>query len=392
MAEKIRYPLALQTVDEYDIGDLINWLQGNPRLTKGDLTIEFEERWAQYIKTQYSVFCNSGSSANLLAFYALVLSGRLYNKKVVVPSVGWVTTVSPVIQLGYEPIMLGADKDTFGIDMDQLEDVCRKENPSAVIFVQVLGVPHASESDWKTLKEKYGFSLIEDSCASLGSEYSTGNKVGTVGDLSTFSMYMGHQLSTIEGGMVNTDDEELYELMLMIRSHGWGKDLPEKSYNALIEKYGIDDFSKPFIFFIPGLNIRSTDLQARIGLRQVDKASWVANRRYENHLYYAELLKGVVEFQDWKANKPVSISFGAIAESTEQRKTIVQALMDNGIETRMFSAGNLGRHPFWYERYTEFRDDVSDRIHETGFFIPNYPELLREDIEYISNVIKNCIL
>jgi CDP-6-deoxy-D-xylo-4-hexulose-3-dehydrase len=196
------------------------------------------------------------------------------------------------------------------------------------------------------LKRKYGFILLEDACAALGASYADGSMVGTIGDMSSFSFYFGHQLSTIEGGMVNTNNKALYEMLLMLRSHGWAKDISKESYNSMMTKYGIDDFHSPFTFFVPGYNLRSTDLQAFLGIRQVQKADWAADQRNKNHRLYAEKLGGVVEFQQWGANVPVSISFGALADNTEHRREIVTRLVENGIETRLFSAGNLGRHPF----------------------------------------------
>jgi CDP-6-deoxy-D-xylo-4-hexulose-3-dehydrase len=301
--------------------------------------------------------------------------------------VGWVTTIAPAIQLGLTPIMCGAQADTFGLDLDQLEEICERERPDAVIFVQVLGVPHHKER-LLALKEKYGFTLLEDACAALGASYADGDMVGTVGEMSTFSFYFGHQLSTIEGGMVNTDDKELYDMLLMLRSHGWAKDLDKETHQKLMAEHGIDDFHSPFTFFIPGYNLRSTDLQAFLGIRQIKKAGWAAYQRNNNHQLYAAKLEGVVGFQRWGDNNPVSISFGALADSTAHRKEIVTRLVENGIETRIFSAGNLGRHPFWTNLYPEFVDDVSDNIHARGFFLPNYPEMTEEDIEFICKVVK----
>ena len=386
-ANDIDYPLAMETISDDDIDALSEWLKSYPKLTKGDLTLQFEKLWADYIGTKYAVFCNSGSSANLLMVYAALHNGNIENKKIAVPSVGWVTTLSPAIQFGLEPVMVGADPNTFGMDLDQLEKLCEEDCPDAVIFVQVLGVPHYKER-MLALKEKYGFILLEDSCAALGAEYSDGSMVGTLGDMSSFSFYFGHQLSSIEGGMVNTDSKELYDLMLMLRSHGWGKDLDQETYNSMIEEHGIDDFHKPFTFFVAGFNLRSTDLQAFIGIRQMEKAKWVAQRRYENHVRYAQNLEGYVQFQDWRDHKPVSISFGALATSKEHRTEIVNRLVENKIETRIFSAGNLGLHPFWVRRYGKFDDEMSNIIHSRGFFVPNYPELTNEDIDYICSVIK----
>jgi len=383
----IKYPLAKETINNNDIDALCDWLKTYPRLTKGELTWKVEEKWAEFIGTKHAVFNNSGSSANLLMVYAAIAAGKIENKKIAVPAVGWVTTISPAIQFGLTPIMIGTDKNTYGMDLDHLEEVCKKDKPDAVIFVQVLGVPHYKKRLLE-LKRKYGFCLLEDACAALGAGYKDGSKVGTIGDMSSFSFYFGHQLSTIEGGMVNTDDKELYDTLLMLRSHGWGKDLDQETYDSMINENGVDDFHKPFTFFIPGFNLRATDLQAFIGLRQIEKANWVAKRRNENHLRYADNLKGYVEFQDWGENYPVSISFGALATSSEHRKQIVNRLVKNGIETRIYSAGNLGRHPFWTKEYGLFEDETSDKIHETGFFLPNYPELTPEEIDFICDVVR----
>ena len=119
--KEIKFPLAMETIDNDDIDALCNWLREYPRLTKGDLTLQFEQEWADYIGTKYSVFCNSGSSANLLMIYTAYASGKMKNKKIAVPSVGWVTTIAPAMQFGLEPIMIGADKENFGMDLDQLE-------------------------------------------------------------------------------------------------------------------------------------------------------------------------------------------------------------------------------------------------------------------------------
>jgi len=386
-SNEFRFPLAKETISAKDINSLTKWLLTGPRLTKWKLTEEFEQKWAKYIGTKYSVFVNSGSSANLLMIYALKEMGKLEGK-VIVPSVGWITTISPLLQFGIEPVMVDADKKTFGIDLEQTEFLLKTEEISAIIFVQVLGVPHYKD-ELRRLSEKYGVPLLEDSCASLGSSYEDGTKVGQIGDMSSFSFYFGHQFSTIEGGMINTDDEELYHSLLMLRSHGWGKDLPKELYKQKMVENNIDIFHEPFTFLVPGFNLRSTDLQAFIGIRQLDKSNWITQQRTKNHLEYAKQLFGHFEFQNWGNDNPCSISFGVLAESKEHRKDVVNRLVENGIETRIFSAGNLGLHPFWVNRYGEFHGEVADKIHSRGFFLPNYPELETEDINFISEVCKN---
>ncbi|MFC1724224.1 DegT/DnrJ/EryC1/StrS family aminotransferase [candidate division KSB1 bacterium] len=387
---KIKYHLAEDTIDKNDVNALIDWLQGNPRLTKGKLTIEFEKKWSDWLGSKYSVFCNSGSSANLLMYYVLLHSKKLRNKKIIVPSVGWVTTIAPAIQLGFEPIMCEADKDTFGLDLNHLEDLLKKHEPGAVVLVQVLGVPHKM-NEFMRLKEKYGFILLEDACAALGSSYHN-KKVGTFGDMASFSLYFGHQLSTIEGGIVSTNDKEFFDLLLMLRSHGWSKDLDENSHNALVSEYDIDDFHSPFVFYVPGFNLRSTDLSAFLGIRQVEKFDWVINRRSENHNLYRDLLQEHFFLQKYDKNSTVcSISMGVLAKDNDERKKVVQALRENEIETRIFSAGNLGLHPFWYNLFGKSSFPMADKIHFQGFFLPNNPALKPESVEFVSNVVIDAV-
>ncbi len=379
------YHLAENIIDEQDIARLIAWLQTHPRLTKGSLTLQFEKEWAQWIGTKYAVFCNSGSSANLLMAYAAKVSGRLKNNKVIVPSVGWVTTIAPFIQFGFEPIMCGADPDTFGLEANELERLLKLHEPSVVMMVQVLGVP--SDMDrLKQLQQQYEFLLLEDGCAALGAQYG-GQKVGSFGDMASFSFFFGHQLSTIEGGMVNTNSKELYDLLLMLRSHGWTKDLDPEARASWLKKYPIDDWHEPFTFFYPGFNVRSTDVNAFLGLEQMKKADEVTRIRHRNHLLYIEQLKNL-RWQHWNKNAlPCSISFGALASTTAHRAEIVKELDRHHIETRLFSAGNLGLHPFWFERYGKFHDVVADQVHSCGFFLPNNESLEEEDIRAICNVV-----
>ena len=227
---------------------------------------------------------------------------------------------------------------------------------------------------------------MEDACAALGSEYG-GKKVGSFSDMSAFSFYFGHQLSTIEGGMVNTNVKLLYDLLLMLRSHGWGKDLDTPTRTRLMHKHRVDDFHKPFTFFVPGFNVRSTDLNAFLGLEQMKKADKISAIRHRNHEIYAKNLKHV-SFQKWsRKSMPCSISFGALARDVKHRVQIINALNANNIETRLFSAGNLGLHPFWYERYGVFHDVVADRVHECGFFLPNNESLGEKEIRFICDVV-----
>jgi CDP-6-deoxy-D-xylo-4-hexulose-3-dehydrase len=381
-----RWCLAYDTIDRHDIDRLIEWLRTYPRLTKGPITLDFESRWSTWLVRSHSIFCNSGSSANLLMYYALLASGRLHNKKVIVPSVGWVTSIAPAIQFGFEPIMCEADPETFGLDLNHLEALLKRHQAQTVMLVQVLGVPHKMR-EILALKDRYGFILMEDACAAIGASYE-GRKIGSFGDLASFSFYFGHQMSTVEGGMVSTDDKAFADLLLMLRSHGWSKDLDSQTHRALVTRHVIDDFHSPFVFYEPGFNLRSTDLNAFIGIGQLEKLDWMTEQRRLNHARYLERLGTSFYVQRPPAGSQVaSISVGLIADSREQRRRIVQNLARHGIETRIFSAGNLGLHPFWTSRYGKTSFPVADRIHHCGFFIPNHAGLTEDDVATISQVV-----
>ena len=391
----LRYKLAHNTIDEDDIRDLIEWLKTNPRLTMSStLTPAFEKKWSEWVGTKYSVFCNSGSSANLLMYAVLrgIRSSTDLKLKVVVPSVGWITSIAPAMQLkGYgKLLMCEADQDTFGLDLNYLEDLLKKHNPQIVMLVQVLGVPHKMD-EILVLQKRYGFYLLEDACAAAGSSYK-GRRVGSFGDMSSISTYFGHAFSTIEGGVVSTNDESLYEKLLMLRSHGWDRDLSPERQTILRKIHGVDDFHAPFVFYEDGFNLRPTDLSARLGLRQLDKIDWLVRRRFENHCLYRKLLGSFLKFQKYNDDSVVcSIHFGALAASVEERTRIVRALRENGIETRIFSAGNLGRHPFWIREFGVWSAPIADRIHFTGFFLPNHPSLERKDVEFVSQIVIDAI-
>jgi CDP-6-deoxy-D-xylo-4-hexulose-3-dehydrase len=238
------------------------------------------------------------------------------------------------------------------------------------------------------LKERYGFLLLEDACAATGSKYD-GKKVGSFGDMSTFSFFYGHHLSTIEGGMVCTDDEELWHLLVQVRAHGWGKDLAPEKEAELARKRQVLEFNRPFTFYVPGFNIRSTDLNARIGLSQMCRIGHVVRRRAENHRLYQQRFQASPDFscQVNERAEICSISFAALARSKEHRARVAEALAAANIETRPLGGGNMSRQPFWTDRYGAVPLPMADRIHECCFHLPNHPGLTPQDIRFICDTV-----
>lgn len=379
-----KYLLAEDTINPQDIQELIAWLQTNPWLTQGPLVLEFQERWSQWLGVPYSIFVNSGSSANLLMFYSLMLSGKLKNKKVIVPAVSWATTVAPAIQLGLEPIMCDADLKTFGLDLNHLQLLLKQHDAAAVIAVHVLGVP-CDLKGLMELKDQYGFLLMEDACAATGSTYQ-GKKVGSFGDISSFSFFFGHHISTIEGGMVCTSNPELNEILLAIRSHGWAKDLSPQSQQVKAAEADVLEFNAPFTFYYPGFNVRSSDLNAKIGLSQMAKIDFVVQRRMENHKLYQRLFKDSSGFQ-YAVNPEAeisSIAFSLLADSPHERQKIADRLKACGVETRPLGGGNMSQQPFWKKVLPAQSFPVADRIRDTCFQLPNHPGLGVEEISFIA--------
>jgi len=381
MSKKIN--LVKDTIDFNDIKKLISWLETNPKLTKGELTVEFEKMWSKWLGVKYSVFVNSGSSANLAAVYSLILSGKLKNNKIVVPAVSWVTTVTPAIQLGMEPIMCECDMGNLGLDINHLKQIIKEENPSTIILVHVLGIPNHMNEIIQLCNEN-NILLIEDTCESIGSEYEN-KKLGTFGDLSTFSFYFGHHMSTIEGGMISTNDEELYHILLSIRSHGWDRDLPEEKQKLLREKYNVNNFRSLYTFYYPGFNLRATDLQAFIGLEQLKKIDIIVNNRHKNFIRYKnEIINDFWNILPPKNSFVSNFSFPII---TKNIKSLTEELINNNIECRPLICGSINEHPFWYERFGKQNLPSSKLVHEFGLYLPNNHQMTDEEISKVIKIV-----
>ena len=378
-----RIPLVKDTINKNDINELIDWLKTEPQLTKGPLVVEFEKQWSKWLGRKHSVYVNSGSSANLAAVYSLILSNKMKNKKIIVPAVSWVTTVTPAMHLGLEPIMCECDKSNLGLDITHLKQLIHIHKPAAIILVHVLGIPNHMDEIMELCK-KHDILLIEDSCEAIGSKYN-GKNIGTFGELSTFSFYFGHHMSTIEGGMISTDDEDLYHILLSIRSHGWDRDLPEFKQKELREKYNITDFRALYTFYYPGFNLRATDLQAFIGLSQLNKIDEIVEKRNKNFKLYQDGLKE----QTWKVKEPDNsfVSNFAYPIITTNIKHLVEKLKENNIDCRPLICGSIQEHPFWYEKYSKSSLPIAENVHLYGLYVPNNHQITEEEINRIITIV-----
>lgn len=382
--------LVQDTIDKKDINGLVKWLKTYPRLTKGELTVQFEKQFADWIGCKYSVFVNSGSSANLLMLYSLVVSNRLQNSKIAVPSLSWATDLSPVIQLGLTPILVDCNLDNLSIDLNHLEQVFIREQPAALMLVSVLGLcPDMGKV--VELCNKYGVLLLEDNCESQGSAYKQ-IKLGNFGIMSSFSTYFGHTMSTIEGGLITTNDKELYDTLIQLRSHGWDRDLDVEKKSKLRTQWSIDDFSALYTFYVPGFNLRSTDLQAFLGIGQLAKVDRSIKKRNSNFKLFKKLLKDFTWFPK-ETNNTFTASFciPIIAKTRQQKENLIKLLTEHNIECRPLISGSMGTQPFFKQRYGECKLPNSTVVDERGIYIPNHPLLTKKDIELMCNLIKTIV-
>lgn len=372
--------LVSDTISRGDIDALREWLRGYPKLTMGEKTIEFEQAFSDWLGMEYSVYVNSGSSANLLMLY--VLKYKYNITKVAVPAVSWATDVAPLIQLGMTPVLVDCNLEDLSMDLDHLEEVLEDDEIEAVLSVSVLGlVPDMLRLT--RICDKHGCCLIEDNCESMGSQRGR-VKLGTHGLMSSHSLYFGHHISSIEGGFISTNDKDVYNLLKMLRSHGWARDVDNRA--ELEEEWGIDEFSALYTFYVPGFNLRSTDLQAFIGLRQLKRIDDIARKRFDNFKLYMDLLK------DSRVWTPTYAWFDLVSNFAfpviyEDKEWTVKRLQENGVEVRPLIAGSMTNQPMYKKEYGNTHLPNANKVDKYGFYVPNHPKLTITDIRKICRLI-----
>jgi len=375
--------LAHNTIEDKDYEILINFLKKRRYLNQSKVTKQFEKNFSKKVGIRYSTFVNSGSSANLLIAQTLLEGNFLKNKIAILPSVSWATTVSPFLQLGYKVILCDCDNYNLGMNISHLERLCKKFNPGLLVIVNVLG--HANDiSKILKLKSKYNFQLIEDNCESLGSKFKS-KSLGSYGLASSHSFYFGHHISTIEGGMVSSSDNKFYNISSSIRAHGWSRDMETNYKKKLEKKYGIDEFKSFFTFYYSGLNIRSTDLNARLGIEQLKKIDKISKIRHLNFKRYKNQLPN---FWSQKSGLDLISSFG-YATFVKNRLEVYKLLKSKKIQTRPLICGNMGQQPFLKKRSFRNKDLVNSKyVDKYGIYLPNHANLKLKDIDYVSRVFK----
>lgn len=386
----MKYRLSDDTWDNNE-SKAIKRVLDSGRFSMGERVAEFEKAFSEKFGVKYALMVSSGSAANLLAVAGLVYSGKLHrDDEVIVPAVSWSTTYFPLFQMGLKLRFVDINRDTLNIDTDKLKAAIT-ENTKLICLVNLLGNPNDFDAVNDICNNK-DIIIMEDNCESLGAEYH-GKKAGTFGLVGTYSTFYSHHLCTMEGGVVVTDDEELYHYMLCIRAHGWTRNLPKDSK---IYSKSDNAFYESFNFIVPGFNLRPLEMEGAAGTEQLKKMDAIIAQRRANAEYFREKIKDVTDVRVQKEVESSSwFGFAIILEGKNigRRDEIVRELAESEIEVRPIVAGNFTRNKvIEYMDYTVSGELTSaDDIHDNGFFIGNHSKNNSAEIDYFVDVLKSVL-
>lgn len=350
-----------------------------------------EERFAAYAGTRYAVMCNSGSSANLLMIAALRFTRnpdlRLQRgDEVIVPAVSWSTTYSPLEQYGLHLRFVDIDLETLNFDLAALEAAITPRT-RAIFCVNLLGNPN-DFAVIRTLAGKHNLVVLEDNCESMGAEFD-GRKTGSFGVMGSQSCFFSHHISTMEGGLVTTDDEELYHLMLSLRAHGWTRQLPVE--NHVVGRKLEDPFEESFRFVLPGYNLRPLEISGAIGIEQVAKLPRLIEERRRNGTLLQQHLASHPDLMiQREIGKSSWFGFSLVIRpgSNMTRSTLMQRLDDLGFEYRPIVSGNFARKEvvrfFDHSIFGELKN--ADYIDTNGLFIGNHHYPIDQAVEALTSL------
>lgn len=383
-------PLMNDNIDKEDVQSVINFLSQNniPKLTNGPKVVEFENAWGQWLGTKYNLFVNSGASANELTM--LAIAHMVGEGEIIVPPLTWISDISSVLFAGHKLVFVDVNFENLSFDIEKLKAAITSET-KAIFLTHVLGINGLSEELLKICEEN-NILLIEDVCESHGTTFQ-GSKVGNFGFASNFSFYFAHHMSTIEGGMISTNNWEFYQVCRALRSHGMTREMTDMSMRQdIIDKNS--DLNPDFIFLRPAHNFRSTEINAVIGLSQLPKLDSKNYERVDNFNYFMANLDKEKYHTEINIEGNCNYAFIVMLKEADftKRNVLEQKLRDTGIEFRrgLSGGGNQMRQPFFKSVYTDFSDfPVIEHIHNFSWYIGNYPGLEREKIDFLLNVLNN---
>ena len=383
-------PLMDDNINREDVNSIIDFLNQDPipKLTNGPKVVEFEKQWSEWVGVKHSLFVNSGASANELTM--LALKYMYGDGEVIVPPLTWISDISSVLFAGFRPVFVDVNFDNLSFDLNKLKEAITPRT-RAIFLTHVLGINGLTDELLKLCKDK-NILLIEDVCESHGTTFK-GKKVGSFGYASNFSFYFAHHMSTIEGGMVCTNDDKLYQMCRALRSHGMMREMTDDTMKQeIIEKY--PDLNPDFIFVGPAHNFRSTEINAVIGLNQLPRLDDNNKKRISNFNHFISNLNAEKYVTELRTAGQCNYAFIVIMRdnSFDMRDKIEATLKEKGIEFRrgLSGGGNQMRQPFM----TQFNYNLDnypniEHIHNFSWYIGNYPSLPQEKIDYLLEVLNN---
>jgi CDP-6-deoxy-D-xylo-4-hexulose-3-dehydrase len=384
----IKYPLASSTWDEKEI-EAINGVIAKDMYTMGAGVKQFEEDFAKYVNSKYAVMVNSGSSANLIAVAALFFTKNPKLKRgdeVIVPAVSWSTTYYPLAQYGLKLKFVDVDLHTLNFDLEQLKNAV-SDNTKMILAVNLLGNPNNFDAINEIIGDK-DIILMEDNCESMGAEFK-GKQAGTFGLVGTYSTFYSHHMATMEGGLIVTDDEEMYHVMVCLRAHGWTRHLPKENH---VSNKSDNAFEESFRFILPGYNVRPIEMSGVIGVEQLKKLPSFLEYRRKNAELFVSLFENHKDFyiqKDIDNSSWFGFSFILKPESTLDRAEIVKKLEANQIDCRPIVTGDFTKNEvlkyFDYEIFGEMKN--AKYLDLKGFFVGNHQVDLTQEIHHLFEVL-----
>ncbi|MFH1894734.1 MAG: aminotransferase class I/II-fold pyridoxal phosphate-dependent enzyme [Patescibacteria group bacterium] len=389
ISKKIKIPLNIPTFGWQEVNEAVDSLLST-RVTMNEKVYRFENMFAKYLGAKHAIMVNSGSSANLVALSILsnpTIKNRLKpGDEVITPAVTWSTTAFPIINIGAIPVLVDVSLEDFNINPELIEKAITKKT-KAIMPVHLLGNPANMTAIMKIAK-KHNLFVIEDACEAHGAEHQ-GKKIGTFGDISTFSFFFSHHISTMEGGMVITNNDEYAELAKMLRANGWIRELKDKE--KIAKKY--QEIDERYLFTNIGYNFRPTALQGAFGIHQMPKLEKFIKIKRKNIDYWSDKLSEYSNYlilppkREKKDERRVWFGYPIIIKRRAgfNRKELTDFLEKKGIETRPVMAGNLAEQPAM--KLFDYRIagslDNSEIIMKKAFFFGNHQDVRKKEKEYL---------
>lgn len=384
----MEYKLATSTWGSSEINAIQEVIKAD-KFSMGRKVEEFEEQFAQFFGSKYALMCSSGSTANLLMVASLFYSKKPKLKlgdEIIVPAVSWSTTYFPLQQYGLKLKFVDINLESLNYDLDALKSAVSSKT-KAIMAVNLLG----NSNDFKKINDiikTKNIIVIEDNCESMGAKFKD-KFCGTYGLMGTFSTFFSHHMATMEGGMILTDDEESYHILLCLRAHGWTRNLPKKNY---VKDKSNDWFEESFKFVLPGYNVRPLEMSGAIGIEQLKKLPLFIKQRRKNAKIFVKLFKDDKRFLIQKEiGKSSWFGFSLIImDKSIHRKKIIDLLTENKIDSRPIVTGDFTKNDvmkfFNYKIHKTLEN--ANHLHYHGFFLGNSHKDLSEELNYLKKILE----